>query len=303
MTTGDHVKAAIAITTSAVGNALCWAYQTDLGVLAAQMTLLSTAVGGSIYLVGQGVIRVYKLHLDTKLAAEVERETKLGPSISRKLEEVVEKLTAAEKDRMDLAQKLEVSERKRDEYEEENHRLLKRLARQQDTAKDSMSKIERAVATVEKKVISGPRVLIVDDEPTGAGLLCHSLTKNGYECETVTTIAGARVKTLENFRFVLLDVYLADGSGLDFLREIKHKHTNTLVFILTGHPGEHVIKDADAAYADFIMPKPIDFQLLIAKMEELITKAPRPHASEVDAIRSSGDSLPTMPVYNQRDQS
>lgn len=83
---------------------------------------------------------------------------------------------------------------------------------------------------------SKAKVLIVDDESQIARTLDMALTSWKYECVQAGTIAdAAKLLQSEEPQIVLLDIDLPDGSGLDFLKEIKEFNPETIVVMVTGN--------------------------------------------------------------------
>ena len=70
-----------------------------------------------------------------------------------------------------------------------------------------------------EKALVGLSVLVVDDEALLRRRLAAHLEALGADVTTVETLAAARnqISALE-FDFVLLDIHLPDGLGLDLLR-------------------------------------------------------------------------------------
>jgi two-component system response regulator AtoC len=79
------------------------------------------------------------------------------------------------------------------------------------------------------------RVLVVEDEPPLAELLCDTLGLAGYEASSANTVAAAR-KTLAGIEVdvVLLDLSLPDGSGLQVLQQVRDEDLPTEAIVLTG---------------------------------------------------------------------
>ena len=122
---------------------------------------------------------------------------------------------------------------------------------------------------------AGTTVLIVDDEELFARAVGKKLRRSGVECELALDLAGARVR-LAGRRpdLILLDVRLPDGSGLDFLRELRAgDHADLPVLVLTAFGG---LEDAVAAMkqrADDYLVKPVDLDELMAKIERVLGQA------------------------------
>lgn len=79
------------------------------------------------------------------------------------------------------------------------------------------------------------KILIVDDESSIRYALKEALRSWSYESGTAANLAEARrLYREENPSVVLLDIDLPDGSGLDFLTEIKAENHETIVVMITG---------------------------------------------------------------------
>lgn len=78
-----------------------------------------------------------------------------------------------------------------------------------------------------------PTVLLVDDTIDILEANRRILTKAGYEIETATTLAAARRCLMDQPPHVIvLDVMLPDGSGIDFIKEIR-QYTIAPILLLT----------------------------------------------------------------------
>jgi len=81
-----------------------------------------------------------------------------------------------------------------------------------------------------------PRILIVDDDPAFCLMLSTFLEKNGFQ--TVKVHSGkdclaAMIKS--GFDLILTDLRLPDINGIEVLQEIKKKHSDTPVVLMTGY--------------------------------------------------------------------
>jgi len=122
---------------------------------------------------------------------------------------------------------------------------------------------------------AGPTVLVVDDEELFARAVGKKLRRSGVECALALDIAGARDRLArQRPDLMLLDVRLPDGSGLDFLRELRAgDHADLPVLVLTAFGG---LQDAVAAMkerADDYLTKPIDLDELMVKIERVLGQA------------------------------
>lgn len=105
--------------------------------------------------------------------------------------------------------------------------------------------------------------LIIDDEPDIRELVVLTISRMGLDCHSAANLQEA-VNLLEHYEFdvCLTDMKLPDGNGVDFLREIKLKHPDLPVAVITAHGNMDAAVDAmkNGAY-DFVS-KPVDIHQL-----------------------------------------
>lgn len=84
-----------------------------------------------------------------------------------------------------------------------------------------------------------PAILVVEDDPDTAVLLCESLDDHfGRDCtEHIETLQQARQIDLDQFDLALCDLNLRDGSGLDLLSIWREKREDLPVVIVTSEAG------------------------------------------------------------------
>ncbi|MCO5062159.1 MAG: sigma-54 dependent transcriptional regulator [Kiritimatiellae bacterium] len=106
-------------------------------------------------------------------------------------------------------------------------------------------------------------VLVIDDNETILTLFRRHLVIAGYDVQTVQTLAGAR-EAIESKRFdaVLLDLELPDGSGLDFVGDIRAANPSAAIVVVTGHGDIPVAVEAMRRGADNFLAKPVDMEAL-----------------------------------------
>ena len=126
-------------------------------------------------------------------------------------------------------------------------------------------------------------ILMVEDDPHIMNINRISLKKNGYQILEAETLAKARVH-LENHMpdLILLDVLLPDGTGIDFLSEIK----NIPVLILTALGERNDIVTGLELGADDYLTKPYDPKELIARIEAILRRT-----QKIETITKGGLTL------------
>ena len=122
---------------------------------------------------------------------------------------------------------------------------------------------------------AGATVLVVDDEEVFAHAVGKKLGRNGVDSMLAADLAEAR-SALAGRRpdLVLLDMRLPDGSGLDFLRELRAgDHADVPVLVLTAFGGLQDAVTAMKERADDYLVKPVDLDELMVKVERAMGQA------------------------------
>ncbi len=95
---------------------------------------------------------------------------------------------------------------------------------------------------------TAPRhLLVVDDEPHIGLVLRPYLEQLGYRVSFARSLAEARAAVTAAIPDgLLLDLHLPDGSGLDFLRDLRAKNATARlpILVLTAEGEERVLREA-----------------------------------------------------------
>ncbi len=115
------------------------------------------------------------------------------------------------------------------------------------------------------------RVLLVDDEAELASALVERLEYRGIAMDYATDGAGA-LKRLQTsaYDIIVIDLKLPGMSGEELLRIVNTSYPRLPVIMITGHGFEEGRGyEKPAGVYDFL-PKPLDLNELIKKMNEAI---------------------------------
>lgn len=117
-------------------------------------------------------------------------------------------------------------------------------------------------------------ILIIDDEKDILELLSKVLKSEGYNIITASNGREGIDKFFEyNPDLILTDVRMPVMDGLDFLREVKSKLTDTEVIILTGHSDEATAVDCLRYGAYDYFRKPLeDIEILLTAVRRVLDK-------------------------------
>ncbi|MCS3902543.1 DNA-binding NtrC family response regulator [Methylohalomonas lacus] len=144
-----------------------------------------------------------------------------------------------------------------------------------------------ASATSSEVPVQKTDILIVEDEAVLAKAVSKRLNRNGYQ----TRIAGDLKSAYRYFKeqtpdMILLDMRLPDGSGLDFLADLREQQQSQVPVLVMSAYGE--LEDAVAAMklgaADYLK-KPVDLDELVLNVEKVMEKATLSRKLDYSATR------------------
>lgn len=116
------------------------------------------------------------------------------------------------------------------------------------------------------------RILIIDDDVELCEEIRESLHSEGYIAECIHDAFKGEMLIRENdYHAILLDFKMPYQGGIDVLKKLKADNIRKPIFIFSGKSSvEREIKEADLAGAIIgIITKPIDFQCLLKRIDEL----------------------------------
>lgn len=113
-------------------------------------------------------------------------------------------------------------------------------------------------------------ILIVDDNPANCDLLSKRLSRQGYRC---TQALGGKqaLQMIEQDApdIMLLDMMMPEMDGLEVLRILRQRHDSIslpVLMVTARNQGEDVVS-AFAAGANDYIEKPVDFPVLLARLQ------------------------------------
>lgn len=123
---------------------------------------------------------------------------------------------------------------------------------------------------------TGPRILVVDDEPAILRTLSTSLRGHGYQVDTASTAPDA-VASYERSRpdLVLLDLGLPGGDGTDVIRRVRERGS-TPIIVLSARDGDRDKVGALDLGADDYVSKPFSSVELRARIRAALRRLAGP---------------------------
>ncbi|MGW6407158.1 response regulator transcription factor [Streptomyces vinaceus] len=131
-----------------------------------------------------------------------------------------------------------------------------------------------------------PTLLVIEDDDTIGRHLDTGLRAHGYATTWCRTgnggLAAADATPVD---IVLLDLGLPDADGIDIARELRSRHPDLLLVILTARSEEiDVIAGLDAGADDYLV-KPFALSVLLARLRAHLRRLPPGHDDQEAAHR------------------
>jgi two-component system KDP operon response regulator KdpE len=132
--------------------------------------------------------------------------------------------------------------------------------------------------------MSGPAILVVEDDDSTSASVARSLQAHGYRVVQAADAATAR-REWERRRpdLVILDLGLPDADGVSVLRSMRRDAT-TPVLVLTARGAERNKVAALDQGADDYVTKPFGMEELHARVRALLRRAAGPSADETGVV-------------------
>ncbi|MBS0365807.1 MAG: sigma-54-dependent Fis family transcriptional regulator [Proteobacteria bacterium] len=129
--------------------------------------------------------------------------------------------------------------------------------------------------------MSGPHILVVDDEADIRGLLKEILSEEGYEVEVAADAAQARAsRARQNPDLVLLDIWMPDVDGITLLREWSATAADGCpVVMMSGHGTVETAVEATRLGAFDFVEKPLSLAKLLRTVERALDAGRRQRQS------------------------
>lgn len=117
------------------------------------------------------------------------------------------------------------------------------------------------------------RILCVEDDAAIAELIQEELVEAGFQVDWVATGSAGLERLGDRYGAVLCDLDLPGCSGLDLLRALRTSNSRTPFIVLTAFSGRENQIEARQLGCDDFVPKPIDFDLLVAVLRNVLQRS------------------------------
>ncbi len=127
------------------------------------------------------------------------------------------------------------------------------------TEEQDRANSETAASALAGQPESERTLLIVDDDEPLCQRLARAMERRGFVVQTADSVAaGTRLAADQPPAFAVVDLRLADGSGLDVVKTIRKSRPAARIVMLTGYGNIATAVAAVKAGAVDYLPKPVD---------------------------------------------
>jgi len=128
--------------------------------------------------------------------------------------------------------------------------------------------------------ISGPQILVVEDERAISEPLAKLLAREGFEARVAATVADAIAEFSSNPPdLILLDLNLPDGDGRDVAREIRRSSGVPIIMLTARGTETDRIVGLEIGADDYVV-KPFSSAEVIARIRAVLRRSEAPSADE-----------------------
>ena len=119
------------------------------------------------------------------------------------------------------------------------------------------------------------RILLVEDEPSAATMLAKGLREEAYAVDIAADGETALAQVFVNdYDLIILDIVLPGQNGFKVCRQLRKSGSTVPVLMLTARDAvEDRVEGLDSG-ADDYLPKPFDFDELLARVRALLRRKP-----------------------------
>lgn len=143
------------------------------------------------------------------------------------------------------------------------------------------------------------QILLVEDDELIAKALTYSFKQNEYNLVHKTNIKDtSNFLQNEKIEFIILDISLPDGNGLDLYNNIIKKLNIPTIFLTAKDDEETIVKGLELGAEDYIT-KPFSTKELIVRMKKIILRTKKNQIIEIQDIKFDIDK---MVVYRNKEK-
>ncbi|MEP7114428.1 MAG: response regulator transcription factor [Ilumatobacteraceae bacterium] len=117
------------------------------------------------------------------------------------------------------------------------------------------------------------RVLIVEDEAGVRQALQCGLARGGFDSVAVAVAEAGEALCIDDYDIALVDLGLPDGDGVVLCKELRTRHRERPIIVVTGRRDELDVVDALDAGADDYVTKPFSLAVLTLRIRRHLDRS------------------------------
>jgi DNA-binding response OmpR family regulator len=124
-----------------------------------------------------------------------------------------------------------------------------------------------------KRVMTNPRILVVDDEPAVCTILSELLSMNGFNVDTTPTAEEAWERIQKTrYDLLLTDKNLPGESGLELIDRVRGASIALPAILITGYPSAETVADVLGRGALDYLTKPFELNHVLARVRAVLDR-------------------------------
>ncbi len=146
-------------------------------------------------------------------------------------------------------------------------------------------------------------ILIVDDDVAAIKVMDQYIKKEGYDSSTVSSAEEAtEFLKFTSPHIVVTDIMLPGKNGLELTQEIKEKHHNIAVIVMTGYSSDFSYEEAISKGANDFVFKPIRLEELILRLKRVLKEQAleKEQKTMIDKLKKLAITDGLTRLYNSR---
>ncbi|SFN33885.1 response regulator transcription factor [Dokdonella immobilis] len=142
--------------------------------------------------------------------------------------------------------------------------------------------------------------LLIDDDALYLSALKRSLERRGYRVETaMTSVEAIAAATAHAPDFALVDLKLAEDSGLDLVGPLREAHAATRIVLVTGYASVATAVEAIKRGADHYLAKPTTVDAILRAIGEKEGAEPEPEDTMTPLSRLEWEHIQQAMIDSQ----
>ena len=147
-------------------------------------------------------------------------------------------------------------------------------------------------------------LLVVDDDLPFRVRLSRSMEKKGFEVNTAESFSlASKIIEINSYDYAIVDMRLADGSGLELIKKIQNKSPSTKSLLLTGYGNIATAVAAIKTGAIDYLPKPAEVDQIYDALTNSEQTLPPPPENPMTADRIRWEHIQRVFILCKRNVS